>query len=159
MKTSKGLSTCGGNSTCDRSTPESLFSLATAPGRRRRRTRGQSPHVLTVGADERRLMMPGVGAWARVSAVGAVAGTALAVVSGAAGWGTAHRLLAALALPWLVALLVVAWLTTRRLLPPAAVALGSFGIAAFVTSNVPHVAAASIALTATATTCAAAFRR
>jgi hypothetical protein len=53
-------------------------------------------------------------------AVGAVAGTGLAVVSGAAGWDTAHRLLAALALPWLVGLLVVAWVSARRLLPSAA---------------------------------------
>ena len=102
---------------------------------------------------------PSAGPWLRLTALAGVGATLLAVVSGASGWGTAHRLLAALALPPLVALVVVAWLTTRRLLPPAAVALGSFGIAAFVTSNVPHVAAASIALTATATTCAAAFRR
>ena len=39
-----------------------------------------------------------LGPWARLLAVGALAGTALAVVSGAAGWDTAHRLLAALAL-------------------------------------------------------------
>ena len=36
------------------------------------------------------------GPWIRLMAAGAVAGTALAVVSGAAGWGTAHRLLATL---------------------------------------------------------------
>ena len=46
--------------------------------------------------------------WARLLAVGALAGTALAVISGAADWGTAHRLLAALALPPLVGLVVLA---------------------------------------------------
>src|SRR5262249_36763069 len=40
-----------------------------------------------------------MGFWARIVAVAAVAGTGLAVISGAAGWGTAHRLLAAVALP------------------------------------------------------------
>ena len=59
------------------------------------------------------------GPWLKLMAAGAVAGTALAVVSGAAGWGTAHRLLAALALPWIVGLVVVAWISARRLLPAA----------------------------------------
>ena len=45
-----------------------------------------------------------MGAWARLTALLAVGGTALAVVSGAAGWGTAHRVLAAVALPPLAAL-------------------------------------------------------
>ena len=40
-----------------------------------------------------------MGTWARLTALLAVAGTGLAVVSGAAGWGTAHRVLAAVALP------------------------------------------------------------
>jgi type IV secretory pathway VirB2 component (pilin) len=34
-----------------------------------------------------------IGPWARLLALLAVAGTALAVVSGAASWGTAHDLL------------------------------------------------------------------
>ena len=52
-----------------------------------------------------------MGTWARLTAVAAVAGTGLAVVSGAAGWGTAHRVLAALALPPLAALVVMAWVS------------------------------------------------
>ena len=40
-----------------------------------------------------------MGLWARALGVAAVAGTGLAVVSGAAGWDTAHRVLAAVALP------------------------------------------------------------
>ena len=47
----------------------------------------------------------------------------LAVVSGAAGWGTAHRVLAAVALPPLAALAAIAWVTARRELPAALTAL------------------------------------
>ena len=52
----------------------------------------------------------------------AVAGTGLAVVSGAAGWDTAHRVLAALALPPLAALAATAWVSA-----PAAAAVGARG--------------------------------
>jgi protoheme IX farnesyltransferase len=83
-------------------------------------------------------------------AVGAVAGTGLAVVSGAAGWDTAHRLLAALALPWLVGLLVVAWVSARRLLPSAVAAVALFGCAALLTGRAVHLAAAALAFGATA---------
>ena len=89
------------------------------------------------------------GPWTRLMAVGAVAGTGLAVVSGAAGWGTAHRLLAALALPWLVGLLLVAWLSARRLLVPALVAVVLFGFAALLTARVVHLTAAALAFAAT----------
>jgi protoheme IX farnesyltransferase len=82
-------------------------------------------------------------------AVGAVAGTGLAVVSGAAGWDTAHRLLAALALPWLVGLLVVAWVSARQLLPWAVAAVVLFGCAALLTGRGVHLAAASLAFGAT----------
>ena len=58
-----------------------------------------------------------MGTWARLTALAAVAGTGLAVVSGAAGWGTAHRVLAAVALPPLAALVATAWVSARRLLP------------------------------------------
>ncbi len=58
-----------------------------------------------------------MGNWARLTALAAVAGTGLAVVSGAAGWDTAHRLLAALALPPLAALVAIAWVERA---PPAA---------------------------------------
>ena len=66
-----------------------------------------------------------VGTWARLTALAAVAGTGLAVVSGAAGWDTAHRLLAALALPPLAALVATAWVSARRLLPAAVTSLGA----------------------------------
>jgi len=93
---------------------------------------------------------PLTGPWTRLMAAGAVAGTGLAVVSGAAGWGTAHRLLAALALPWLVGLVVVAWISARRLLPPALLAVVLFGLAAFLTAHTVHLAAATLAFGATA---------
>src|SRR5581483_8604143 len=55
-----------------------------------------------------------VGWSARLVAVAACAGTGLAVVSGAAGWGTAHQVLAAIAVPPLAALAF----SSRRLLVP-----------------------------------------
>jgi protoheme IX farnesyltransferase len=82
-------------------------------------------------------------------AAGAVVGTGLAVVSGAAGWGTAHRLLAALALPWLVGLLIVAWISARRLLVPAVAAVVTFGLAALLTERTVHLTAAAVAFAAT----------
>jgi protoheme IX farnesyltransferase len=82
-------------------------------------------------------------------AAGAVVGTGLAVVSGAAGWDTAHRLLAALALPWLVGLLIVAWISARRLLPPAVAAVVLFGSAALLTGRDVHLTAAALAFGAT----------
>ena len=91
-----------------------------------------------------------MGPWARLLAVAAVAGTGLAVISGAAGWGTAHDLLAALALPPLAGLVVLAWISARRLLPAAAAALGLFGLAALLTSPGIHLAAATLALGASA---------
>jgi protoheme IX farnesyltransferase len=99
-----------------------------------------------------------MGAWARLTAVAAVAGTGLAVVSGAAGWGTAHRVLAAVALPPLAALAATAWVTTRRLLPSTLVALVLFGLAALLTGRVEHLAFASFAFAATAWIAVAAFR-
>ena len=75
-----------------------------------------------------------------------MAGTGLAVVSGAAGWGTAHRVLAAVALPPLAALAVMAWVSARRLLPVALLALVLFGFAALLTMPGVHLAFASLAL-------------
>jgi len=91
-------------------------------------------------------------------ALGAVHGTALAVVSGAAGWEPAHRLLAALALPWLVGLAAVAWLSARRLLPATAAATAAFGLAAAVTGRDAHLALATLAFASTALAAAQAFR-
>ena len=90
------------------------------------------------------------GIWARLTALGAVAGTGLAVISGAAGWGTAHRLLAGVTLPPLVALVVLAWVSARRLLISAITALFLLGLAALLTGPTVHLALASAALAATA---------
>ena len=99
-----------------------------------------------------------MGTWARLTALTAVAGTGLAVVSGAADWGTAHRVLAAIALPPLAALAATAWLNARRLLPGTLVALVLFGLAALLTGRVEHLAFASLAFAATVWIAAAAFR-
>jgi protoheme IX farnesyltransferase len=90
-----------------------------------------------------------MGFWARLVAVAAVAGTGLAVVSGAAGWETAHRLLAALAVPPLAALAAIAWVSARRLLPAALAALVLFGLAALLTGRAVHLSLAAIAFGAT----------
>ncbi|HKU58855.1 MAG TPA: heme o synthase [Gaiellaceae bacterium] len=95
---------------------------------------------------------------ARLLGVAAVAGTGLAVVSGAAQWGTAHRLLAGIALPPLAALAAIAWVEARRLLPVAMFALVSFGAAAAVTTRGLHLALAAIAFAATAVLAARTFR-
>ena len=99
-----------------------------------------------------------MGTWARVLGVAAVAGTGLAVVSGAAGWDTAHRVLAGVALPPLAALAAVAWVSARRLLAPSLVALAAFGLAALLTGRDVHLAFASLAFAATAYTSALTFR-
>jgi heme o synthase len=89
------------------------------------------------------------GPWLRLTALAASAATLLAVVSGAAGLDTAHRLLAALALPPLAALLLAAWLSHRRLLAPVVAATGLFGVAALVTMPDAHLALAVMAFAAT----------
>ncbi len=93
---------------------------------------------------------PVIGPWARLLAVAAVVGTGLAVVSGAADWGTAHELLAALALPPIAGLVVLAWVSARPLLPAAVAALVLFGLAALLTEPTVHLAAASLAFGASA---------
>jgi heme o synthase len=98
------------------------------------------------------------GTWLRLTALAAAGATALAVVSGAAGLGAAHRLLAALALPPLVALVAAAWFAHRRLLPSALAALVLFGTAALLTSDVLHVAAAAVAFAASLVPSVAVFR-
>ena len=99
-----------------------------------------------------------MGVWARGTALAAVAGTGLAVVSGAAGWDTAHRVLAALALPPLAALVASAWVTERRLLRPALAALALFGVAALLTGQDVHLVAATLAFAATSYVAALTFR-
>ena len=99
-----------------------------------------------------------MGTWARLTALAAVAGTGLAVVSGAAGWDTAHRLLAALALPPLAALVATAWVSARRLLPAAVTALALFGLAALLTGTTVHLIMASLAFASTVYVAALTFR-
>ena len=98
------------------------------------------------------------GPWLRLIAIGASAAAALAVVSGALSLHTAHRALAALALPPLAALLAAAWVAHRRLLRPSAAALGLFVAAALVTGRPLHIAFAALALAAALVATAATFR-
>jgi protoheme IX farnesyltransferase len=71
------------------------------------------------------------GLWLRACALAVACAAALAVATGAAGIGTAHRVLAALAAPPLAALLVAAFVSHRRLLIPASVASALLLAAAF----------------------------
>jgi heme o synthase len=98
------------------------------------------------------------GPWLRLTALAGVAGCLLAVASGTFGWDTAHRVLAALTLPPLVAVAIGAWVAHRRLLVPALVSVGLFGAAAAVTAHAPHVALAALALAASAVTASLTFR-
>ena len=98
------------------------------------------------------------GVWLRLTALAAVAGTLLAVVSGSFELGTTHRALAALAGPPLVALVLAARLTRPSLLVPASLALVFFGGAALITQPELHVALAAFAAGASAVTCALTFR-
>jgi heme o synthase len=98
------------------------------------------------------------GPWLRLTALAGAAGTAVAVVSGALELGTAHRLLAALALPPLAAALVAAWTAHRRLLPSAAAAFVLFGAAALITPLVLHAAVSALALAAALVTTAQTYR-
>src|SRR5438132_2360089 len=98
------------------------------------------------------------GPWLRLTALAAVGATLLAVVSGAAGLAAEHRILAALATPPLVALVVTAWVAYRRLLLPALAALVLFGAAALLTSPVVHVTAAALSFAAAVVATAATFR-
>jgi protoheme IX farnesyltransferase len=93
-----------------------------------------------------------------LTALGAVAGSLLAVVSGTLGGGMPHRLLAALALPPLVALVVAAVTAHARLRVPAAAALVAFLAAALATPRPAHVALAALSLAATSVLAAATFR-
>jgi protoheme IX farnesyltransferase len=98
------------------------------------------------------------GPWLRLTALAGAAATLLAVVSGAAGLGAAHRVLAALAVPPLAAVVVAAWLAHRRLLPAATAALVLFGVATVVTVHAAHVAAAAVAFAAALVSAAVTFR-
>jgi hypothetical protein len=96
------------------------------------------------------------GIWLQLAALGAAAGTVLAVVSGAVGVG--HDIVSAVAVPPLAAVVVAAWWAHRRLLVPSLLALGLFGAAAAMTTNGLHVVLASAALAAAAVSAAQCFR-
>jgi protoheme IX farnesyltransferase len=88
----------------------------------------------------------------------AATGTLLAVISGAVGLGSAHRLAAALAAPPIVALVVAAFLQHRPLLPSTAAAGVLLAAAAATPGRVPHAALAALALAAALVTVAGTLR-
>jgi heme o synthase len=98
------------------------------------------------------------GAWLRLTALFGAGATLLAVVSGAASLGAAHRVLAALALPPLLAVVVAAKIAHPRLLAPAAGALILFGIAALVTAPGAHLALSAVAFAGSVVAAAATYR-
>jgi protoheme IX farnesyltransferase len=86
------------------------------------------------------------------------AGTLVAVVSGSAGLGTGHQVLAALALPPLAAVVAAAWTSYRQLLSPSLTALVLFGLAAVVTAGGVHLALAALAFAASLVSAALTLR-
>src|SRR3954471_24422376 len=100
--------------------------------------------------------MSSSGAWMRLTGIAAAVATLIAVVSGAMGFE--HRLLAALALPPLVALVLAGKLARPRLFKPSLVALGLFGAAALVEGEPLHATVAALAFAATLVACAQTFR-
>jgi heme o synthase len=97
------------------------------------------------------------GPWLRLCALGAVAAVAFAVASGELG--LAHRVLVALALPPLAALLIAARFAHPSLRVPAGAATGLFLAATVAWWSRPlHVALAALALGATAVAAARTFR-
>jgi protoheme IX farnesyltransferase len=93
-----------------------------------------------------------------VTAIGGAAGTLVAVVSGSAGLGAGHQVLAALALPPLAAVVVMAWASYRQLLAPSLTALVLFGLAAAVTAPGVHLTLAALAFAASLVSAALTFR-
>jgi heme o synthase len=96
--------------------------------------------------------------WLRLTALAGAAGTFVAVVSGSAGLGTGHRVLAALALPPLAAVVAAAWSSYRPLLGPSVAALVLFGLAAAVTAPGLHLALSALAFATSVVVAAATFR-
>jgi len=96
------------------------------------------------------------GAWMRLTGLAAAAATLLAVVSGATGYE--HRLLAALALPPLVALVLAGRLARPRLFAPSLVALILFGLAALLPGEPLHATVAALAFAGTLVASAQTFR-
>jgi protoheme IX farnesyltransferase len=98
------------------------------------------------------------GPWLRLCALVAAAGTLVAVISGSAGLGATHQLLAALVAPPLAALLVAAWLAHRELVPAVLAAAALFTAAAAVRGPAAHAALAASALTALVVVAVQSFR-
>jgi heme o synthase len=99
------------------------------------------------------------GPWLRLTALAGLAGTLLAVVSGALALGPAHRVLAATALPPLCAVVAAARVEHRLLLPLAVATLASFLAAAALPAARPlHLTLAAVSCAAAAATAGAAFR-
>src|SRR5215831_7209891 len=92
----------------------------------------------------------------RLTGLAAAGATLLAVGSGALGFE--HRLLAALALPPLVALVVAGKLARPRLFVPSLVALALFGAAALVEGEPLHATVAAAAFAAALVVCVQTFR-
>ena len=86
------------------------------------------------------------GPWLRLTALTAAGACCAAVVSGALSLGSAHRVLAAVALPPLAALVAAGWVAHRRLLGPALAALLAFLAAALVISKPAHLTLAGLSL-------------
>jgi protoheme IX farnesyltransferase len=96
------------------------------------------------------------GSWMRLAGVSAAGATLLAVVSGATGFE--HRLLAALVLPPLVALVLAGRLARPRLLVPSLVALVLFGAAALARGEPLHATLAALAFAGALVAAAQTFR-
>ncbi len=97
------------------------------------------------------------GPWMRLCGLTATAAAVATVASGSLG--VAHRALAVIAIPPLVALVVAAWTAHRDLLPWTAAALGSFLVAIGTWwAGAVHVAAAGVALAVIAVATAQLFR-
>jgi protoheme IX farnesyltransferase len=93
----------------------------------------------------------------RLTALAAVLAALIAVISGVSAGGGLHRVLAALALPPLLAIAVAAY-AHRRLLFPSLGALAAFLVAAAITPRPFHVGLAALALAATSVLAVACFR-
>jgi protoheme IX farnesyltransferase len=98
------------------------------------------------------------GLWLRACAVAVAVAALLAVVSGAAGAGDVHRVLAALAGPPLAALILAAVLSHRRLVAPAAATGALLAAAALAPPGAGHLSLAALALAAAVALAGASLR-
>jgi heme o synthase len=98
------------------------------------------------------------GVYLRLTGIAAVGAAVLAVATGAQGTGESHRVVAALILPALGALVIAAAVAHRTLLPAAVAALVLIGAAATVTERSAHLTLAVLALAATVRLAALVFR-